>query len=82
VQPVPTLSDEQQDMNQPLGQAYTPSLPSPYPPGEEPPPDADLGIGPLGAPGTQNFSQPGNVTNPMAPMPAAPGPAAPGAVAP
>jgi hypothetical protein len=59
VQPVPTLSDEQQDMNQPLGQAYTPSLPSPYPPGEEPPPDADLGIGPLGAPGTQNFSQPG-----------------------
>jgi hypothetical protein len=50
VQPVPTLSDEQQDMNQPLGQAY--------PPGEQPPPDADLGFGPLGEPGTQTFSAP------------------------
>ncbi len=85
VQPVPTLSDEQQDMNQPLGQAYTPSLPSPYPPGQEPPPDADLGFGPLGEPGTQTFStpagvtpgtstgqQPGVVTSP-APAPSSPG---------
>jgi hypothetical protein len=92
VQPVPTLSDEQQDMNEPLGQAYTPSLPSPYPPGEEPPPDADLGFGPLGEPGTQTFAQPGVqqspagsgtgvqpgiVTSPAAPSPAAPSPAAP-----
>jgi hypothetical protein len=44
VQPVPTLSDEQQNMNQPLGEAYTPSLPSPYPPGTAPPPDKDLDI--------------------------------------
>jgi hypothetical protein len=47
VQPVPTLSDEQRNMTQPLGQAYTPSLPSPYPPGTEPPANADLGMGPL-----------------------------------
>jgi hypothetical protein len=47
VTPVPTLSQEQQNMTQPLGQAYTPSLPSPYPPGTEPPASADLGIGPL-----------------------------------
>jgi len=67
VQPVPTLSDEQQDMNQPLGQAYTPSLPSPYPPGQEPPPDADLGGGPLGAPGTQTFSTPASGTAPAVP---------------
>jgi hypothetical protein len=44
VQPVPTLSDEQQNMSQPLGDAYTPSLPSPYPPGMAPPPDKDLDL--------------------------------------
>lgn len=43
VQPVPTISDIEQDMNQPLGQAYTPSLPSPYPPGQAPPDDGDTG---------------------------------------
>ena len=44
--------------SQPLGSAYTPSLPSPYPPGEEPPANPDLGDGPLGPPGTQNFALP------------------------
>jgi len=58
VQPVPTIAEEQKAMNQPLGSAYTPSLPSPYPPGEEPPANPDLGDGPLGAPGSQNFSMP------------------------
>jgi hypothetical protein len=62
VQPVPTLSEEQRNMTQPLGQAYTPSLPSPYPPGTEPPPDADLGFGPLGDPGTQTFAPAAGVT--------------------
>ncbi len=60
VQPVPTISDEQKAMNEPLGNAYTPSLPSPYPPGMTPPADPDLGSGPLGAPGTQSFSTPAN----------------------
>ncbi len=40
VQPMPTLSDMQSKMNLPLGEGYTPSLPSPYPPGQSPPPDA------------------------------------------
>jgi hypothetical protein len=33
VEPMPTLSEVQSNSNLPLGQAYTPSLPSPYPPG-------------------------------------------------
>jgi hypothetical protein len=37
VQPVPTIADIEKNMNEPLGQAYAPSLPSPYPPGEAPP---------------------------------------------
>ncbi len=36
VQPMPTLSDIQKNQNLPLGQGYTPSLPSPYPPGQGP----------------------------------------------
>jgi len=36
VKPMPTLSEIQANSNLPLGQAYTPSLPSPYPPGQEP----------------------------------------------
>ncbi len=36
VQPVPTIADIQRNMNEPLGEAYTPSLPSPYPPGQDP----------------------------------------------
>ncbi len=36
VRPVPTIADIEQNMNEPLGQAYTPSLPSPYPPGQDP----------------------------------------------
>ncbi len=39
VQPVPTLSDIEKQQNVPLGQGYTPSLPSPYAPGQAPPPD-------------------------------------------
>ena len=45
VQPMPTLSQVQANSNLPLGQGYTPSLPSPYPPGQQPPPainDDDL----------------------------------------
>lgn len=41
VQPMPTLSEVQKNSNLPLGQGYTPSLPSPYPPGEAPPADAN-----------------------------------------
>jgi len=37
VQPVPTIADIEKNMNQPLGQSYIPSLPSPYPPGQAPP---------------------------------------------
>jgi hypothetical protein len=37
VKPIPTLSDINNMPAGPLGQAYTPSLPSPYPPGQEPP---------------------------------------------
>lgn len=37
VQPMPTLSQVQENSNLPLGQGYTPSLPSPYPPGQQPP---------------------------------------------
>ncbi len=41
VQPVPTIADIEKNMNQPLGQAYAPSLPSPYPPGQQPPDQGD-----------------------------------------
>jgi len=61
VQPVPTIADEQKAMNEPLGNTYTPSLPSPYPPGVTPPVDPDLQDAPLGAPGTQNFNIPDSV---------------------
>jgi len=37
VQPMPTLSQVQKYANMPLGQGYTPSMPSPYPPGQQPP---------------------------------------------
>jgi hypothetical protein len=36
VKPMPTLSEIQNNSNLPLGQDYTPSLPSPYPPGQAP----------------------------------------------
>ncbi len=36
VRPVPTIADIEKNMNEPLGQSYTPSLPSPYPPGQDP----------------------------------------------
>ncbi len=75
VQPVPTIADQQKAMDQPLGSAYSPSLPSPYPPGTEPPPDADLGNGPLGEPGTQTFSMPDGTSpdgSDMAPLTGAP----------
>ncbi len=49
VQPMPTLSDIQKNANLPLGQAFTPSLPSPYPPGQAPPDDESVPVtgGPL-----------------------------------
>jgi len=64
VAPMPTLGDIQKDANLPLGQAFTPSLPSPYPPGEMPsaPPGS---VPPLNEP-----------TNPAAALP--PVPATPG----
>jgi len=71
VQPVPTIAEEQKAMNQPLGSAYTPSLPSPYPPGESPPANPDLGDGPLGPPGSQSFSMPdgnGDTGTDLAPL--------------
>jgi hypothetical protein len=40
VQPMPTLSEIQKNSTLPLGQGYTPSLPSPYPPGQGPAPVA------------------------------------------
>ena len=36
VQPVPTIADVEKNMNQPLGQGDTPSLPSPYGLGQDP----------------------------------------------
>jgi len=64
VQPVPTLSDEQRNMTQPLGQAYTPSLPSPYPPGTEPPFNPDLGVGPLSSSPSSDGLMAPNVSSP------------------
>jgi hypothetical protein len=40
VQPMPTLSEVQRNADKPVGQDYQPSLPSPYPPGQGPAPDA------------------------------------------
>jgi len=64
VAPMPTLSDIQKDANLPLGQAFTPSLPSPYPPGEAPstPPGS---VPPLGEPTDPSAALP--------PVPATPG---------
>ncbi len=36
VEPFPTLSQVEKNADLPLGQGYTPSLPSPYPPGQGP----------------------------------------------
>lgn len=41
VQPMPTLSEVEKNANLPLGEGYTPSLPSPYPPGQAPAPSPD-----------------------------------------
>ena len=49
VQPMPTLSEVQKNANLPLGEGYTPSLPSPYPPGEAPPDQGDDFTVPPGA---------------------------------
>ena len=71
VQPVPTISDIEKNMNAPLGQAYTPSLPSPYPPGQQPP-DTDSDDNP-------NYTVP---PNGITPGPSTPSATAPGAGAP
>ncbi len=50
VEPMPTLGDIQRNANLPLGQGYTPSLPSPYPPGQGPQDDSatvPATVGPL-----------------------------------
>ena len=44
VRPMPTLGQIQQDTNLPLGQAYIPSLPSPYPPGQGPGADSSASV--------------------------------------
>jgi hypothetical protein len=44
VQPMPTLSDIQKNANLPLGEGYTPSLPSPYPPGQDPDQNAPASV--------------------------------------
>jgi len=67
VQPMPTLSQIQDESNQPLGQGYTPSLPSPYPPGEAPA-QSPASVGVTGGPLYQ--PQPGGIVQPV---PAVPG---------
>ncbi len=57
VQPMPTLSDIQKNANLPLGEGYTPSLPSPYPPGQDPDQNAPA-LAP-GAAGSLYSVQPG-----------------------
>jgi hypothetical protein len=84
VQPMPTLSQIQKNSNLPLGEGYTPSLPSPYPAGATPQADT-VGGSPMGssaldstqsqvapsAPAT--MSSPGQMYAPTAPAtPAAP----------
>lgn len=49
VQPVPTLSEVEKNATLPLGQGYTPSLPSPFPPGEGPPVNGAEGVNPGGS---------------------------------
>jgi hypothetical protein len=60
VEPVPTLSQMEQNMNTPLGQKFTPSLPSPYPPGQAPADDSPSTAPPLPLP---------NATSPITPAP-------------
>ncbi len=43
VQPMPTLADVEKDVNKPLGQGNTPSVPSPYPPGPQAPEQTESG---------------------------------------
>ncbi|HTJ91333.1 MAG TPA: hypothetical protein VL356_14305 [Acidocella sp.] len=46
VQPMPTLSQVEQNADMPVGKGYQPSLPSPYPPGQGPAPGSyDSGLG-------------------------------------
>lgn len=64
VQPVPTIADTEAHMSQPLGNAYTPSLPSPYPPGSAPPVDENLQGGPLGNGANPAYAPPGGAASP------------------
>lgn len=66
VQPMPTLSEVEKNSTLPLGQGYTPSLPSPYPPGQGP---ADNGTGAITAGGNLYNTQNGE----PAAVPAVPG---------
>jgi hypothetical protein len=45
VQPMPTLSEVESHANLPVGEGYTPSLPSPYPPGQGPSPSDNTDLG-------------------------------------
>ncbi len=64
VQPVPTLSEIQKNANLPLGQGYTPSLPSPYPPGQGPPDENNMSV--PEASGTIYLTKPGVPAQPGA----------------
>jgi hypothetical protein len=64
VAPMPTLGDIQKDANMPLGQAFTPSLPSPYPPGEMP------SLPPGSVPALNDSTAPATA---LPPVPAVPG---------
>ena len=57
VRPMPTLGQMQKDTNLPLGQAYIPSLPSPYPPGQGPGVDSSASVPAVG--GSLYSVQPG-----------------------
>ncbi|HQT62981.1 MAG: hypothetical protein B7Z75_10415 [Acidocella sp. 20-57-95] len=61
VQPIPTIADEQKQMSKPLGEAFTPSLPSPYPPGEAPPVNPDLQSNYSALPGATPSVVPGSI---------------------
>lgn len=63
VQPMPTLSEVQKNANLPLGESYTPSLPSPYPPGQAPADTSGASVPVTG--GALYSTQPGATAQPV-----------------